>query len=340
MANTEKELDITDEASKKDIVTIKDAASLQKFQIKYLGRKSKLTSLLRSIKEVPKAKRADFGKKANSIKHRLEEEISKKKEEITVSTQLAASSELDVTEPGIKRTIGHIHPITQMRWQVEEIFERMGFEAIEPYEVDDDYHNFTSLNMPENHPARDMWDTFWTEEGFIPITQTSAMQNRILKSRPIPVRAIVIGKVFRNERTDPRHEHTLYQCEGIYVDKGISLAHMIGTLQTFFNEFFGKKVEVQVTPEYFPFVEPGNGMALSCVICDMKGCRVCKYTGWLEILGCGMIHPNVLKEAGVDPNVYSGFAWGFGLDRLVMLKYGIEDVRHFHSGDLRFLHQF
>jgi len=166
------------------------------------------------------------------------------------------------------------------------------------------------------------------------------MQNRIMKSRKPPIRAISIGKTFRNERTDARHEHTLYQCEGVYIDKGITFAHMLGTLKTFFDEFFGFDVKVSVSPDYFPFVEPGNGMSLTCFLCEGKGCRVCKNTGLLEILGCGMIHPNVLREGGIDPNVYSGFAWGFGLDRLIMLKYKIEDVRHFHSGDLRFIRQF
>jgi len=227
-----------------------------------------------------------------------------------------------------------------MRWEIGDIFQLMGFEVFEPFDVDDDYHNFESVNIPKGHPARDIWDTFWTEDGFSPIPHTSSMQNRVLKSRKPPVRAVVIGHTFRNERTDPRHEHTLFQCEGVYVDKGITLQDMIGTLKYFFEQIFKKEIKVKVDPDYFPFVEPGNGMALSCTICDMKGCRVCKGTGWLEILGCGMIHPNVLKEGGVDPNMYSGFAWGFGIDRLVMLRDKIEDVRHFHSGDLRFIQQF
>jgi len=326
--------------SLEELDNIKNLNSLKEFKIKYLGRKSELTQILRSIKDLPKEKKAEFGKAANLTRISIEKKFDNVKEKIEFEEITKESEELDVTAPGTLNKIGHIHPITQMRWETEEIFQKMGFEIIEPYELDDDYHNFESLNMPKDHPARDIWDTFWTEDGYIPITQTSSMQNRIFRSIKPPIRAIVIGKTFRNERTNPSHEHTLYQCEGVYVDKGISLSHMIGTLKTFFDVFFNKNISLKVIPGYFPFVEPGNGIYLSCFICNMKGCRVCKYTGWLEIMGCGMIHPNVLKEGGIDPDVYSGFAWGFGLDRLVMLKYGIEDIRHFHSGDLRFIKQF
>lgn len=324
----------------KDISKVKDIDTLNDVRIKYLGRKGSLTKQLRSIKDLPKTKRAEFGAKANEVRKELEEKITLLKEQLLTAKELEKAEDIDITAPGKKQLIGHIHPITQMLWETEEIFEQMGFEVVEPYEIDDDYHNFESVNMPPGHPARDMWDTFWTEDGLIPITHTSSMQVRIMQKRKPPIRAVVPGKTFRNEKTDPRHEHTLYQVEGVYVDKGISLSDMIGTLKTFFDAFYKKDIKIQVVPDYFPFVEPGNGMNLSCVICDMKGCRVCKYSGWLEILGCGMIHPNVLKEGGINPNVYSGFAWGFGLDRLVMLKYGIEDIRHFHGGDLKFTKQF
>lgn len=319
---------------------VKDIDLLEKLRIKYLGRKSELTKLLRSIKELPQNDRSEFGSKANEVKKIIEEKVKEIKAKINAQKIIQKTCDLDVTAPGKKEKIGHLNPDTLMKWEIEEIFQRMGFELFEPYDIDNDYNNFQALNIPEGHPARDIWDTFWTEDGYIPITHTSAMQNRILKSRKPPIRAVVTGHAFRNERTDARHEHTLYQCEGIYVDKGISLSDMIGTLKTFFSEIFKKDIKVKVTPDYFPFVEPGNAMSLSCVLCDMKGCRVCKNTGWLEIMGCGMIHPFVLREGGIDPNVYSGFAWGFGVDRLAMLKYKINDVRHFHSGDLRFIRQF
>jgi phenylalanyl-tRNA synthetase alpha chain len=324
----------------KDLEKVKDAKSLNEARINYLGRKSKLTEMLRSIKDLPEKDRAKIGAKTNEVRKQIEEKFAEVQNKIESEKIISSTSDIDVTEPGIEHHLGHLNPDTLMIHEIEDVFQRMGFEIFEPFDIDDDYNNFQALNIPEGHPARDIWDTFWTEDGHIPITHTTSMQNRIYKSRKPPIRAVILGHTFRNERTDARHEHTLYQCDGVYVDKGITLSHMIGTLKTFFSEIFQKETDVRVSPDYFPFVEPGNGMALSCFICDMKGCRVCKGTGWLEILGCGMIHPNVLKEGGIDPDVYSGFAWGFGVDRLAMLKYGIDDVRHFHSGDLRFIRQF
>lgn len=313
---------------------------LEKLRVKYLGRKSDLTGILRSIKDLNKNAKKEVGSLANKTRSEIEQIYKEKKPKLDIQKEQQSIANIDATGPGRQTSIGSIHPLTQMRWYVEDIFQRMGFKVFEAFDIDDDYHNFQSLNIPPGHPARDIWDTFWTEDGFIPITHTSSMQNRILKSEEVPVRSVILGKVFRNESTDARHEHTLYQCEGIYVDRGITLTDMIGTLKTFFTEFYHKEVDVMISPDYFPFVEPGNGMALSCVICDQKGCNVCKGSGWLEVLGCGMIHPEVLKMGEIDPEVYSGFAWGFGLDRLVMLKYAIEDIRHFHSGDLRFVNQF
>ena len=334
------ELKKIDTAFQKDLGDAQDLESINKLKTKYLGRKADLTSILRSIKDAPKELRGQIGKNSNVLKSKITTSIEEKTNQLRKIPKNQLITNFDPTVPGKKVGFGHLHPITSMRSLVEDIFSLMGFQVYEANEVDDDYHNFESVNIPKDHPARDMWDTFWTEDGFIPITHTSSMQGRILKSTKPPVKAVILGKVFRNERTDARHEHTLYQCEGVYVDRGVNLTHMIGTLETFFENFFNTDINVRLTPDYFPFTEPSNGMELSCFICDGKGCRVCKNTGWLEILGCGMIHPNVLKEAGVDPNVYSGFAWGFGLDRLIMLKYKIEDIRHFRSGDLRFIRQF
>jgi phenylalanyl-tRNA synthetase alpha chain len=235
---------------------------------------------------------------------------------------------------------------------VLDIFYRMGFNAVESREIDDDYHMFGALNFPEGHPARDDYDTFMTTQTdqngkpFIAPAHTSSMQNRVLKKYKAnldadnPIAVIIPGRVFRNEDLDARHEHTFYQLEGIYVDKNIHVGNLLATLKTFLEEYYGKTLDVKTQPFYFPFTEPSFEFTLSCPFCDKKGCNVCSYSGWIELLGCGLIHPNVLKEAGIDPNVYTGFAWGGGIDRLVMMKYGVEDVRHFESAKLDFLRQF
>jgi phenylalanyl-tRNA synthetase alpha chain len=228
----------------------------------------------------------------------------------------------------------------------------MGFNASESREIDDDFHMFGALNFPDDHPARDDYDTFMTDQTdgngnrLIAPAHTSTMQNRVLQQykgnleKDEPIAVVVPDRVFRNEDLDPRHEHTFYQLEGVYVDKGVHAGMLIATLKTFLQEYYGKELEVMTQPFYFPFTEPSFEFALSCPFCDKKGCNVCSYTGWIELLGCGMIHPNVLRAAGIDPEVYTGFAWGCGIDRLVMMKYGIEDVRHFHSAKLEFLRQF
>ncbi|MEA3357754.1 MAG: phenylalanine--tRNA ligase subunit alpha, partial [Patescibacteria group bacterium] len=206
--------------------------------------------------------------------------------------------------------------------------------------LDTDRNVFEALNIPPGHPARDLWDTFWTEDGLIPTTHTSSMQNRILSQKQIPIREVIVGRCFRNEATDASHEHTFYQIEGMCVGKGITLADLIGTLTTFFNAFYGKDVKYRIQPSYFPFVEPGLEFMIECMVCGQKGCSFCSYSKWIELVPCGMIHPKVLMDGGVDPEVYSGFAWGLGYDRLVMLGSKIDDIRHFHSGDIKFLEQF
>jgi phenylalanyl-tRNA synthetase alpha chain len=227
-----------------------------------------------------------------------------------------------------------------------EILARMGFSAVESREIDDDYHMFSSLNFPANHPARYDYDTFMTDEGLIAPAHTSTMQNRVLKiGKPDlefgkGIRVVIPGRVFRNENLDARHEHTFYQLEGVYVDKGVNTGHLITTLKTFLENYYNQELDVKTQPFYFPFTEPSFEFAMSCPFCKKAGCHICSHSSWIEILGCGMIHPNVLKEADIDPKKYTGFAWGGGIDRLVMMKYGIEDVRNFHSGNLKFLRQF
>jgi phenylalanyl-tRNA synthetase alpha chain len=247
---------------------------------------------------------------------------------------------------------GSKHPLMTELDAVLNIFYRMGFTAVESRQIDDDYHMFGALNFPEGHPARDDYDTFMTEEcaedgkQFIAPAHTSTMQNRVLQAlRPQPeqgkpIAAVIPGRVFRNEDLDARHEHTFYQLEGVYVDKGVHAGHLIATLKTFLQEYYQKELEIKTQPFYFPFTEPSFEFALSCPFCNKQGCAICSQSGWIELLGCGMIHPNVLRMAGIDPDVYTGFAWGGGIERLVMMKYDIEDVRHFESGKLEFLRQF
>ena len=307
-----------------------------------------LGALYDRIKTLPAGKaRAEFGQEVNSLKAELEELIRK-----SLSTKDRKLQPIDVTAPFdvnvpaqqrpklLTADSGSRHPLMTELATILDIFSRMGFTAVESRELDDDYHMFGSLNFPKDHPARDEYDTFVTDEGLIAPAHTSIMQNRVFKSMSIPIRAVIPGRVFRNEDLDARHEHTFYQLEGVYVDQGINAGHLIATLKAFLEEYYGQTLGVRTQPFYFPFTEPSFEFALSCPFCQKKGCHICSHTGWIELLGCGMIHPNVLKEGGIDPGKYTGFAWGVGIDRLVMMKYGIEDIRHFHSGNLKFLRQF
>jgi len=333
---------------------IEKAASVLKQRLESLEdkrtilRAPELTGLYDQIKLLPAGKaRADFGKEVNELKVELEKLVQELADNKT--TKLPP---IDVTAPFDTNTspqnrpallpaqFGTKHPLMSEMETVLDIFYRMGFTAVESREIDDDYHMFTSLNFPPDHPARDDFDTFITYEGLIAPAHTSIMQNRVLRSQKPPIRAVIPGRVFRNEDVDARHDHTFYQLEGVYIDEGINAGHLIATLKTFFSEYFQKDIKVKTQPFYFPFTEPSFEFAASCPFCDEKGCNICSYTGWIELLGCGMIHPNVLKEGGVDPKKYTGFAWGGGIERLVMIKYGIEDIRHFHSGNLKFLRQF
>lgn len=317
-------------------VTIDGLANIKR---KYFGKKGEVTQIIKQLSKLPSNQRSQLGKLANQIKNDFES-LFEKKSEILKGEKAIDKPFFDTSLPGVKDELGTLHPITQVRLKAEEIFQKMGFTIVEPRLIDDDYHCFTSLNIPKEHPARDMWDTFGTEEDLIPITHTSSMQNRILKENSPPIAAIVPGRCFRHEATDASHEHTFYQIEGVYVDQGVTLADLIGTLQIFLENFFTRKLKIKIQPSYFPFVEPGIEILINCVICGGEGCSVCKKSGWLELVPAGPIHPSVFEMAGVDNEKFSGFAWGLGLDRLAMLKYKIDDIRWFHSGDLRFLKQF
>jgi phenylalanyl-tRNA synthetase alpha chain len=307
-----------------------------------------LKQLYGRIKDIPNDQRSAFGQAINNLK----DELLAMLEGYEVAQASMSISAIDVTAPfdvnvpvsqrpcfnGPKT--GSRHPLSVEREVVADIFARMGYDVIDSRQIDDDYHMFGALNFPEGHPARDDYDTFITEGGWIAPAHTSTMQNRVYKGGALPIRSVVIGRCFRNEDVDARHEHTLNQVEGVYVDKNINVGHLLATLQTFLATYYQTEIEFRTQPSYFPFVEPGLEFSLSCPFCHKKGCPTCGHEGWIELIGCGMIHPNVLREGGIDPAEYTGFAWGFGLDRLVMMKHNIEEIRNFQSGKLEFLRQF
>ncbi len=313
-------------------------------------RAPELRELYGKIKDQPEDQRATFGQAVNALKQELEAQIS------DLSSQISDLKPIDVTAPIDVNSVipellstenGTTHPISAEIQKISDIFYRMGFEISPSREIDDEYHMFTSLNFPEGHPARDDYDTFMTEEGLVAPAHTSTMQHRIIKAHKEsleagePIAVLAVDRVFRNEDLDARHEHTFHQAEGVYVGKGITVGNLVGTLKQFLTSYFGKDVETKITPFYFPFTEPSFEFSLSCPFCsEGEDCRVCSSERWIELLGCGMIHPNVLKMAGVDPEVYTGFAWGCGIERLIMMKHNIEDIRHFNSGKLAFLRQF
>jgi len=307
-------------------------------------RTPEMKKLFGAIKDQPAEQRAEFGQAVNQLRLEIEAKLSEyeNQEETVKPIDVTAPWDVNAKAPSLLNTEqGTQHPLTRELENVINIFTRMGFEAIESRQLDDDFHMFGSLNFPENHPARDGYDTFRTEEGFIPPAHTSTMQNRILKDGIAKleaggnIAAISYGRVFRNEDLDATHEHTFYQCEGVFVSSDANLGEMLGTLRSFFESYYGQKLKIKTQPGYFPFVEPGLEFLI-----ERPAALGGKPGEWLEMLGCGMIHPNVLKMAGIDPQKYRGFAWGGGIDRLVMLKYGIEDVRHFESGRLAFLRKF
>lgn len=330
---------------------VTDKINLDELENKYLGRKSgELTNLLKSLKDLSVEMRKEAGQVANEVKTMIEAVISEKKTEIKKSEWVAAldKERVDVTRPVLPLIDrGHLHPNTIVQNDLEDFFTSMGFMVLDGPELESDYYNFEVMNIPKTHPARDMQDTFYikghgitSDVPWVLRTHTSSVQVRSMQKYGAPLRMICPGKCFRNESTDVRHDHTFYQLEGVVIDKEINFSHMKGILEAVAKHLYGEDAKVRIRPKFYPFVEPGVNGEVTCFLCKGKGCRLCKNTGWLEIFGAGMIHPNVVKEGDLDPKVYQGFAFGFGLTRLVMLKYGIEDVRYLESGDLRFLKQF
>jgi len=338
------------EAIKKDaLASIASAGSveaLDEIRVRVLGRKGELTGILRTLGELPPEQRNIAGKKSNEIKRAIEEAIDSKTSSLQAESfsGLATSEWIDVTlDPPVsvrEKKLGYLHPISKTQREIEDILTSMGFQILDGPEAETEYYNFEALNIPKFHPARDMQDTFWTEDGNLLRTHTSAIQIRGMEHMTPPFRIMAPGRVFRYEATDASHEHTFYQVEGMMVDKEISVSHLIYVMEEVLSGVFRHHVKVRLRPGYFPFVEPGFELDFSCLICDGKGCRVCKQTGWIEFLGCGLVHPNVLRAGGIDPDQWTGFAFGMGLNRLIMMQAGINDIRHFMSGDIRFVQQF
>ncbi|MBA4336442.1 phenylalanine--tRNA ligase subunit alpha [bacterium] len=324
-------------------------SNLQEIEVKYIGRKGELTNILRGVKDLSDAEKPVIGKLSNEVKNELEAEFKAKAHALETAelNNKLKDDTFDITVPGPDVKPGHIHPLSQVQNEVEKIFSSMGFMIMDGPEVESEYYNFEGLNIPAWHPARDMQDTFFIKDKkdkkhgrMVLRTQTSPVQLRTMEKYGAPLRVIVPGRTFRYEATDVSHDTTFYQVEGFMIDKDISISHLKGVLAQFLSKLFGKEVTVRIRPGYFPFVEPGLEVDFSCLLCGGKGCRVCKHTGWVEFMGAGMIHENVLKAGGIDPKKWQGWAFGFGLTRLVMMRHGIDDIRLILGGDLRFINQF
>ena len=346
------ELDALREAALAELEAIADDAGLEAWRVEYMGRSGKLTRVLRSVSTLSAEDRPIVGAAGNETKGALEERLEARRNDIQ-NARLGSLAEdsIDISLPGRPVAVGRLHPITQVLREITSIFRGMGFQIVEGPEVEWDYYNFEALNIPKDHPARDMFDTFWldanidpNEERFTTLmrTHTSPMQARIMEKNDPPIRVIVPGKVYRYEATDATHESQFYQVEGLAVDKGVTFANLKHTVHEFGRRMFGSERKVRFRCDYFPFVEPGVDVSVDCFNCDGSdpACQICRGAGWLEIMGAGMVHPNVLRNVGYDPEVYTGFAFGMGVERIAMLKYGVEDVRLFYGNDVRFLRQF
>ena len=328
-----------EDAALREIGQAQTAEALESLRVKYLGRKGALTQVLRSLKELPPEVRRPAGQEANRAKVALEAALDLALTTLKEVRRRGVGPVLDVTLPGRRPPLGRLHPLNQVMAEVCHIFLHLGFEAVEGPEVELDWYNFEALNLPPDHPARDMQDTFYFNDQVLLRTHTSPMQIRTMERRQPPVRIIAPGKVYRRD-SDITHSPMFHQVEGLLVDRGVTFADLKGTLTAFVHEMFGPEVSLRFRPSYFPFTEPSAEVDIECVICGGAGCRVCKITGWLEILGAGMVHPAVFEAVGYDPEEYTGFAFGLGIERIAMLKYGIDDIRLFFDNDLRFLRQF
>jgi len=327
------------------LARIEDAKSMEALEavrVEVLGRKGTLGQFSKEFGKLAPQERAAAGKALNAAKEALESALEAREHSFDTEALNArlGSEWIDLTLPAPGPRPGSLHPVTQVQMELEDLFTSLGFAVLDGPEVETEYHNFDALNIPASHPARDMQDTFWLTDGNLLRTHTSPVQVRGMERLGPPLRMIAPGRVFRNEEVDASHEHTFYQVEGMMVDRNVSVAHMLYFMKTLLSAIFRREVTIRLRPGYFPFVEPGFELDIQCLICGGPGCAVCKQSGWVELMPCGLVHPNVLRMSGIDPDEWGGFAFGLGLTRLAMMRYGIDDIRLFESGDLRFLRQF
>ena len=326
----------------KRIAAAHSADEIEAIRVEVLGRKGALTQISKEMGKLAPEERARVGKLLNAAKQAVEEAIEKRSQEFSAAalSNRLDSEWIDLTLPAPGPRAGSLHPITQIQMEIEDLFVSLGFMVLDGPEVETEYHNFDALNMPAEHPARDAQDTFWLTDGNLLRTHTSPVQVRGMERFSPPLRMIAPGRAFRNESVDASHEHTFYQLEGMMIDRDVSVAHLLYFMKRLLTEVFRREVSVRLRPGFFPFVEPGFELDIQCMICGGSGCPVCKHSGWVELLPCGLVNPNVLRISGIDTEKWNGFAFGLGLTRLVMMRYGIDDVRLLQSGDLRFLQQF
>ncbi|MBI4970481.1 MAG: phenylalanine--tRNA ligase subunit alpha [Candidatus Omnitrophica bacterium] len=317
---------------------VTDASSLEALRVEFLGKKGKVTLFLRELGSIPPAERSEFGKRINDLKSRVEFQIAEYSSKLKPVS--GKKSDVDWTLPGIQPAAGRLHPLTQMIQKILEIFTRMGFDVVDGREIETEFYNFTALNIPLDHPSRDAFDTFYTRHGNLLRSQTSTVQIRIMEKHKPPLKIVAPGKVYRPDTVDASHSFMFHQIEGLLVDERTTFSDLKGTLAFFLRELFGANTRVRFRPHFFPFTEPSVEVDMSCFNCHGKGCNVCSRTGWIEVLGAGSVHPNVLTAVGISPKKYQGFAFGLGVERMTMLKYGIHDIRYFYENDVRFLNQF
>ncbi|HEX9005815.1 MAG TPA: phenylalanine--tRNA ligase subunit alpha [Bacteroidota bacterium] len=321
-----------------DAQAVRDQAGLDAFRVRYLARKGEVAALFEQLKTVPQEQRPALGKSLNELRLHVQQLFDARASAFAAGA--AVRETVDQTLPGRHRFVGTRHPIIQTLDEIKGIFTGMGFSIADGPELEDDYHNFGALNFPPDHPARDMQDTFFVSKETLLRTHTSPVQIRVMEQQQPPVRAIMPGKVYRNEAINARSYCMFHQVEGLCVDRGVTFSELKGTLIAFIKQFYGSSVKYRFRPTFFPFTEPSADIYITCFICGGKGCRICKQNGWLEILGCGMVHPNVFRSVGYDPERYTGYAFGMGIDRIAILRYGIDDIRLFFENDVRFLEQF